>query len=309
MRRSALLALVLLLALAACSDSSDPGPTPTSAPTSTASGPPSKASRCLDSPSSCGYPDQTNSGVVAGSALKQVTGNVILSSAGATYSDALVHGWIAITADNVTVRNVQVITSAATQDQTTAPWGIKVSGSNDVIENVSIGGSDGTTNAVEYAIFNASSTLVARHDYLYNCTECYAGPGTLTDSFVHANGTFPAGHIEGTYYGGGEGPLTISHNTILGFAESRSHPATAAIYAYSDHGVVRNLAITNNLLSGGAYTIYGGGPTATGVAVTNNRFGRNYFAKGGLYGVLAYYPPDITWSGNVWDGSGQRVPK
>lgn len=309
MRRSALVAL-LLLALAACSNSPDPSaPPPSAVATQTATGPPSTSSRCLDSPSSCGYPDETNSGVAPGTALKQVTGNVILSTAGATYSNALVHGWIAVTADNVTVKNVHVVTSAASQDQTTAPWGIKVTGSNDVIENTSIGGSDPTTNAVEYAIFNANSTLVAREDYLYNCTECYAGPGMLTDSYVRANGTFPGGHIEGTYYGGGNGPLTISHNTILGFAESKAHPATAVIYAYSDHGVVRDLTITDNLLSGGAYTIYGGGPTAAGVSVTNNRFGRNYFAKGGLYGVLAYYPPDIVWSGNVWDGSGAHVPK
>jgi hypothetical protein len=41
--------------------------------------------------------------------------------------------------------------------------------------------------------------------------------------------------------------------------------------------------------------------------VTGNRFSRVYYAKSGQWGPNAYMPSTYTWSGNVWDDTGQPV--
>ena len=50
---------------------------------------------------------------------------------------------------------------------------------------------------------------------------------------------------------------------------------------------VANKTVSDNLLAGGAYTIYGGaasGSPTTNIVIQDNRFGQNYYAKSGLYG-------------------------
>jgi hypothetical protein len=239
---------------------------------------------------------------------------VTLSRSGQVFSNKIVNGEMTITANNVTVNNVEVIPSAASGDQTDAPWGIKITGSNDVVKNTTIHGLDATNNAVEYGIQNFGSGTVASNVQMYWCTECYAGPGTLQNSYVIANGAYPAAHIEGTYWGGNGSGLHFAHDTILApnndkNADGSGHPTTAAIYAYGpdQNTVARNLVITNSLLAGGAYTVYAGGNTAVGVKVTNNRFSNVYFTHSGAFGVLGYYPSSIDWLANIWDGSAAPV--
>ncbi len=76
---------------------------------------------------------------------------------------------------------------------------------------------------------------------------------------------------------------------------------------------VVNATVTQNYLAGAGYPIYGGLDSTTptppsNVSVTDNVFGRDFFATGGYYGPLAHwYQPGNTWSGNVWAGTGQPV--
>ncbi|MGH3286112.1 MAG: hypothetical protein ACRDPD_15730 [Streptosporangiaceae bacterium] len=42
----------------------------------------------------------------------------------------------------------------------------------------------------------------------------------------------------------------------------------------------------------------------------NNRFGQQYYAKGGQFGAVAYYNPAGTgnsWTSNVWDTTGLTI--
>jgi hypothetical protein len=170
-----------------------------------------------------------------------------------------------------------------------------------LIEDTTIHGQDTGNNAVEYANQNGgdSSTTALRVD-LYNCTECYLGPGTLRNSYADVSAVVAGSHYEDTYYGGGDDALTIDHDTLL-----NPQPQTAAVYTYSDFGQVTNLTISNSLLAGGGYTIYGGGSTATGVTVTNNHFSRIYYPNGGHFGLSAAMNWDATdWTANIWDDSG-----
>jgi len=41
--------------------------------------------------------------------------------------------------------------------------------------------------------------------------------------------------------------------------------------------------------------------------VTGNHFSRLYYAHSGYWGPAVYMPSSYTWSGNVWDDTGQSV--
>ena len=139
------------------------------------------------------------------------------------------------------------------------------------------------------------------HVDFYNGERILVGPGTLTNSFCLDNVNNPGAHYECIYVDNGS--VTLNHNTLL-----TAHSQTAAIYMSNPLGTVK---VTNNLLAGGGYTLYGGAKSdGTGVSsetVTGNRFSRLYFPKGGYYGPVAYMPNSYTWSGNVWDDTRKPV--
>jgi hypothetical protein len=129
------------------------------------------------------------------------------------------------------------------------------------------------------------------------------GPGEWSNNFVDQTGAeIPEEHYEDIYYGGGEGPLIVNHNTML-----NPQGQTAVVFASVDFGDQTTLTITNNLMAGGGYMIYGGGSGSGGkvlgpVTVTGNRFSRKYYPEGGYYGVDSYMEKAVTtWSGNIWD--------
>jgi hypothetical protein len=144
---------------------------------------------------------------------------------------------------------------------------------------------------------------------MYNCGECFHGAGTLTNSYVTADAEIDKDHYEGIYYGGGAGPLVVEHDTIID-----PHEQTAAIFVSHDFGDVTTLTITNNILEGGDYVIYGGGSGSAGsvvgpVTVTGNRFSTKNYPKGAEYGPAQYFDDAVThWSGNIWDDTLASVP-
>ena len=94
------------------------------------------------------------------------------------------------------------------------------------------------------------------------------GPGTLTNSFCLDNVNNPGARYECVYEG--QGSVTLDHNTLL-----TAHNQTAAIYLSTDFGPLGTVKVTDNLLAGGSYTLYGGATSAAGVSsetVTGNRF-------------------------------------
>jgi hypothetical protein len=246
------------------------------------------------------------------------SGPLTVTKAGSVVSGLNVSGYILVEAPNVTIKDTEVTQTTADGGQNTGsggePWDIYIApnATGTVVEDSTLHGADSAANAVLYGILNSAGTSVtATRDYFYNCAQCYAGPGTLEDSYGIANGAYPVAHIETVYYGGNQAFLTIKHDTLLApfdkNADGSTHPSTAVVYTYSDFGVVSNLTVTDCLLAGGGSTIYGGGSTAVNVQVTNNRFSRLYFPDGGYYGVSLYDPAGIIWTGNTWDNTGLPV--
>jgi hypothetical protein len=283
-------------------------PTPPSPPTPPA--PPSppappQTKGCFAKPSACGYPDQTNTGAPAGTAVTAKNGNQTISAPG-TYSGWNVNnGSVTVTASNVTIKDFVVTNSGDTSNAILVQSGA----TNVVIEDSTLSGA-ASNNAIQYAVQNVSDGAVTGlRVNMFNCTECWAGSGTLQDSYGISNGVIAGSHYEDIYFGGGS-TLTVTHDTLY-----NPQDQTAAIFTKTDPADINAVTISNNLVAGGGYTMYGGlggnGNVNGPVTVTGNRFARShsaaadssgYFPNGGSYAAVADFKSSVTkWSGNYWD--------
>jgi hypothetical protein len=278
---------------------------------------------CAASPSACGYPDATNTGVPAGTTLKTV-GTQVTSGPGWTYSattgvqvtgnGAVLSGLyipnsVTVKASNVTIQNCDVVTNGQSS------IGIQLRHTSNVtIQNSTISGTDngnGRMMAGIKDVYGDSAGLqVMANNIYYTGTGFQGEQGLVQGNYIHAMGYIQGDHINGiTSNGGVAGTLTIRHNTIL-----VDHNQTDAVGLFEDFGVQANRVIDNNLLAGGSYAIYAGqnagGATTSNIQVTNNRISNLYYANGGVYGPVTAYNHSgagDTWSGNTWDATGATI--
>jgi hypothetical protein len=254
---------------------------------------------CASKPSACCYPDETNTGVPPGTKLTPRAGGEI-QTAGTVIDGAELTDTLDIYANNVTIRNSHITVASSGSFGVAIRPGV----TGTLIEDTTIQGQDNSLNSVEYAIDNMSdSLLVVRRVNLFNCSECIAGGSILvTDSFIHDTADPPGAHVENIY---GYSGVTLRHNTMFNAVGQ-----TAVVYV---QGVSDNCEVTDNLLAGGGYTIYGGSSStkdSSNFVIKNNRFSKMYYPSSGYYGVVAYYNasgPGDAWTGNFWDETGAPV--
>ncbi|MEP6797345.1 MAG: right-handed parallel beta-helix repeat-containing protein [Lapillicoccus sp.] len=277
--------------------------------------------RCAARPSSCGFPDATNTGVPAGKTLKRIPGDVTsgpgwawdprgwvaITGNGAVFDGYALSASISVEADNVTIRNCRI-------SETGESFGIALRHTNNAtIADSEIASPDAGNGRLMVGIkdiYGDSIGLrVLRTDITHTSTGIQVESGLIQDNYIHDMGYKAGDHINGTTSNGGNVLLTIRHNTIFNQIDQ-----TDAVSLFQDFGVQANRVIDNNLLAGGGYTIYAGANAgresgATNVHVTHNRIARIFFPRGGSYGPLAAYVSGQgnTFTGNVWDESGSAI--
>jgi hypothetical protein len=266
-------------------------------------GTPGSATPNYASLDACGYPSPDTTGVPAGTALTP-SGSITISTAGQVVNALAVSGTVNIRANNVTIENSDIAYASSSNSAINIASGV----TGTLLEHDSIHGTDNGSGSLQSAVSDMAGTVnsvTEDHVYSYNVDRILQGPGTVTNSFNLGNANISGEHYEAVYEGNGS--VTLDHDTLL-----NPHDQTAAIFLSTDFGPLGAVQITNNLLAGGDYTLYG---DATNVAnrgissetVTGNRFSRLYFPDGGLYGPATYMPSSYTWSGNIWDDTGQPV--
>lgn len=298
---------------------------PSASPTAKPSGPvpPGPGRGCAATPSACGFPDATNTGVKAGVALRSVPDQVAkgpgwhwdtrgwlaVDGQGTVLENLAVNANIDVTAADVTIRNVRLTAGGE-------GFGISLRHTKNVtIEDVEIAGRDAGAGRLMVAIKDiygdAQGTQVLRTDIGNTGTGVQIYAGLVQDSYIHDMGFKSGDHTNGTTdNGGSRSPLTLRHNTVF-----NQHPQTDAISLFQDFGTQTNRTIENNLVAGGGYTIYGGanpgGAQTSNIRIVGNRFSRLYYSNAGSYGYATAFDargPGNEWSGNIWDDSGATVP-
>lgn len=233
-----------------------------------------------------------------------------VSNSGATISNLnLSNGTITVAANNVTIENSVITTGDGGLDGDSA---IRITDgvSGTRVVNVTMQGTNCQDGSLFAGVMNESDdSLLMDHDYGTCLDDILHGSGTIQNSYSIDNATIPADHYEPIADDGGNGALTVNHDTLL-----NPHDQVAAVFTQCTFGDVSALTIENSLLGGGDYVIYGplSDPCSNGggaEAITGNRITTRYFPQGGQYGVAVDLSHDVTWSNNYWDTTLKQIPK
>lgn len=262
------------------------------------------------SSSSCplpAYPDESCTGVPAGTTLTPYTGPNPVTANDAVIDGKTYEGTLEIRGANVTIRNSVITGTIYSDDQRQygkAPL---------IIEDTKVDcGGVGGSGIVE-------AHMVIRRALIVGCENGMSldGDVDMRDSFLerlidhggteaHEDGIqFGCGHWDPTSTGDGCAPgyapgaanITLIHNTIFGVNGDGSLGTSAII---SNKVPDTNILIQDNLLAGGSYTLYCDQHGFTGVnyRIINNHFSTRFSPAVGAFGPASDCD-DETQSGNV----------
>lgn len=251
------------------------------------------------------YPDATCTGIPAGTALTTVSGDLTVTTDNAVVSGKDVNGCIEVAAVGVTVKNSKakcIETANSTRARDPANPRLTIQDSE-----VDCGNKLGST-----AIGDRNINV-----YRTNIHGCENGfdmdsDSIIQDSYIHDlfNSTVGDPHTDGLQSGVGSN-LTINHNTFYGFDAGCKYPnngscnGTSAVNIFNAPSgpAVHDTTVSNNLLAGGAYTLYCPRVSTTNFKITNNHFSTIYSPHVGEYGPSSDCSNE-TQSGNVYQESG-----
>lgn len=320
-------------ATTATSTTSAPQP---SNPSTTATGsvPAGTATNCASVPSRCGYPDATNTGVPAGTALVKVPAQ---KTSGAGWEWSKVYGSVVTTANNAVISGldidggVQVMHSGVVVEKNVvAACGgendgsaINVRyrpdsdyyGSNATIRRNTI---NGTPTGCDHRAASGVKDTFGQAPGLSVVGNNISGTGNgisaereavITDNWIHDLGHLAGDHHSGISTHGGAASIVVRHNTVL--LHDTPVPGgggvSAALTIYNDFAHAQNTTLEDNLINGGAYTVFAGNSgdaydpskPATNIQIRNNRFVCGEWD----YGPVAFYKASSTnsFTGNYCD--------
>ena len=281
---------------------------------------------CAAVPSRCGYPDATNTGVPAGSTLVKVPsqrsfapgwewssvyGAIVTTGPGAVMNGLDVDGGVQIMHPNATLSNSRVTACGGADDGDVV--GIRYnttgySGSNATVVHNTLNGSpagcDHRARSGIRDVFGEAPGVTATANDISGTGNgiTLEYEGVAADNWIHDLGHIAGDHHSGLSDHGGAKLVVYRHNTVLIYNTPvpGGGGVSAALTVYADFGPAQNTVLDDNLISGGAYTIFAGSnaddPPATNVKVTNNRL----VCGDWDYGPVAFYSP---LNGNQFTGN------
>jgi parallel beta helix pectate lyase-like protein len=273
-------------------------PTTTRPNTGGGVGPPAPGqSKCVASPSSCGLPDASNTGVPSGVALSN-SGSISVDTPGALISGLNISGCVTVTAPGVTIKNTRITGNCT--------YAVQTSGGADAS-----GAARLTIQDSEISCGNQPLTGVGDNNLTLLRVEisgCENGLDidnhvTVQDSYIHNLVTCCGAHTDGAQLNARGTDITFLHNSILSAAPG----GTSAIIMHTEEGN-SHVLVQNNLLAGGAYILYCPRVPSDDIRVVGNRFGPAGEGSGGAaYGATDGCNGIADFSGNIWDATGKAV--
>jgi hypothetical protein len=297
--------------------------TPTTAPATSSpvvSGP-NGNKNCATKPSACGYPDATNTGptgtltkvpsaATSGTGWKWDTNikAVRTTAANAVLKNLDISGQVVIDHPNALLSNSRVSMCGGSDDNDVVAIRYRSKdasyrGSGAVIDhNELIGTPSGCTHRARSGVRDIygeapNATVTANDIYGTGNGITIEYNGTITDNWIHDLGHLSGDHHSGISTHGGALQITVRHNTALlaNTPTSGGGGLSAALTIYADFGHAQNTTLQDNLVSGGAYTVFAGNSgdsydaskPATNIKVLQNRV----VCGAWVYGAIAFYKP------------------
>ncbi len=237
---------------------------------------------CAARPSACGYPDDTNTGPVAGTVFRRVPEDVTsgpgwawesnfrrlrVTGTNADLNGLSVTGPVVIDAPGVTLRN-SIVTACDSESDVVAVRGGRPSdgydGRNARILNNRLRCATAGMRARSGIrdVYGGATNLVAQGNDISGTGNgiTIEGSGLASDNWIHDLGHLSGDHHSGLSNHGGSSGVTYRHNTALlaNTPTSGGGGLSGAITIYGDFARAQNVTVEDNLVSGGAYTFYGG---------------------------------------------------
>ena len=206
-------------------------------------------------------------------------------------------------AHNVTIRNCRIAASGF--------WLVlnDEGATNLQITDSELDGQNNTSNDAAVAGRNYTLTRVNIHNTVDGLK--LGSNVTVRDSYIHDLVVSGDSHNDGMQSLGADDVL-IEHNTII-----TPRASTSAILLSTGSGAQHRITMRNNLLGGGAYTVYGGYQPGvdslsqvSDIVITDNHITTSVYPNGGAYGPFTSVgSAAVTMRGNVWhDGTKAGQP-
>ncbi|MHC4046602.1 Ig-like domain-containing protein, partial [Bradyrhizobium sp. 23AC] len=215
---------------------------------------------------------------------------MIITQAGAVVSGLNITGSVYIRADNVTLQNCKV---------TSGGWaGVTIDSgvTGAVVQNCTIDGTGRAPDGTGNQGIMGSGTFIGNNIFNVENGIVPGSNSVIQGNYIHDLHAGGSPHYDGIQIDGGLSNIQITGNSII-----NQWGWTSAIMIDNDFGPVSNVTVTNNLLTGGAYTVYAdsnlGTASITGVSFTNNHIG------GAQYGDAMIRGNSSVFSGNFTDGA------
>jgi hypothetical protein len=262
---------------------------------------------CFHNLVACGYPSPSTAGVPAGTSLTP-SGSISVNTAGTVISNRAVTGTIDVYASNVVIKDTMVTSTDTGVDSIM----IHSPATNVTIQDTTVAGADGTPAG--RGIHNTTGTsITVTRVYIHNDSDGVVGLQHTSDSYIITDGLVSGAHVEPVYLpgaGSSNDESTVIHNTLL-----NPQGQVSAVFAdCHTYGACWNMAIENNLMEGGDFTVEccdgSGAVSPSGnTQITGNRFARVYYRNSGVYGPTSGVDTKrTTYSGNIYDDNGASVP-
>lgn len=242
--------------------------------------------------SSGAFPGAGDTGVPPGVVLK-ASGSLVLGSAGQVVDGLDISGDIRVNASNVTIKNSRI--------RSTGSFAIRIKSglTGVVVQDVDIIGSGQSGTSNSNGVWGPGNVYRADISGFENPLVPESN-SVLQDNYVHDLNAPGAPHYDGVQIDGGVSNVLIRHNTII-----VDHGTVSAVMIDNYFGSISNIAVDNNRLVGGGFTVYSddsfNSNPISGVSFTNNRMGRGQFG----YAFIGKAKPVV--SGNVDDKTGAPI--
>lgn len=268
------------------------------------------------------FPDASCTGYPAGTSFTTHTGDVTITTANTVIDSEHIIGCVDVEAPGVTIRNSFIECANASPDAVFSGDG-NYSGTGLTIQDTEI---DCKNNVGTTAVGDTNVTTLRLN--IHGCENGYDIDAHIhaTDNYIHdlANSTeshtdgmqFAIGHyVSATDHSiiNGVIDVDIIHNTILSRGAPGQPAGTTSAIISNRTPIDQKVIIQNNLLAGGAYTLYcdGGGTTNTAAipdnyVVKGNHFSTIYYPTIGAYGPSSDCG-DENLSGNVYHETGLPI--